>query len=62
MAIDDYADWREGSYQQPEMQVEAPDRFCNPIGFIDFRFKHMREENGRNERVRRCVIRKVKLK
>jgi hypothetical protein len=47
---------------RPEMQVEASDRFVNPCGFIDFRFKHMREENGRNERDRRCIIRKVKLK
>jgi hypothetical protein len=60
--LDNYADWQEGSYQRPEMQVEAPSQFAHPIGFIDFRRKRMAAENGRNATERRCQIRTVKLK
>lgn len=57
-----YADWTNEPFQRPEMVVDASDRFVNPVGFTDQRFKQMAEENGRNERYRRCQIRTVKLK
>jgi hypothetical protein len=60
--VDDHAAWNSEPTQRPEMQVAAPDHFAHPIGFIDFRFKHMKAENGRNASERRCQIRTVRLK
>ena len=62
MAYDTYADWNNEPFQRPEMMVETTDRFIHPVGFTDKRFKQMAEENGRNERMRRCQIRTVRLK
>ena len=61
-AVDDYADWQEGSYQRPEFFVEAPAQFAHPVGFIDHRRKDIKAENGRNASERRCQIRTVRLK
>lgn len=60
--FDDYGSWEPEPLLRPEMHVDAPDRFVHPVGFIDFRFKHMKAENGRNEIQRRCRIRTVRLK
>lgn len=62
--------WDEVAYSSSDvqplwsMQVEAPERLPNPIGFVPLRERHRvkAERSVTNEQDRRCRIRKVRLK